>query len=72
MNGDDFSMIEKDLSNKRLLLIGLIAAIITVLGGELPIGWYKMPETDGTLMAQLGGYGNVSTFQLACGVFLVE
>ena len=69
MNGNDFSMIEKDLSNKRLLLIGLIAAIVTVLGGELPIGWYKMPETDDTLMAQLGGYGNVSTFQLACGVF---
>lgn len=66
---EHFSMIEKDLSNKRLLLIGLIAAIVTVLGGELPIGWYKMPETDDMLMAQLGGYGNVSTSQLACGVF---
>ena len=24
---------------RRLLLIGLIASVATVLGGELPIGW---------------------------------
>lgn len=28
-----------------------------------------MIEKDFMLMAQLAGYGNVSTFQLACGVF---
>lgn len=62
-------MVEKEMSNKLLLLIGLLAAIVTVLGGELPIGWYKMPETDDLLMALLGGYGNVSTLQLSFGVF---
>ena len=54
---------------RKLLIIGVIGAIITVLGGELPIGWYRMQDVSDPIMAQLMGYGSVTDFQLAMGVF---
>ncbi len=61
--------LSKELSEIQMLKIGLIGAIITVLGGELPIGWYKTPAAENMIMEMIGGYGSVSTLQLALGVF---
>ena len=59
----------KDTDGKKLLLIGLIGAIITVIGGELPLGWYTNPDLPDRVMEQFAGYGSVSDLQLALGVF---
>lgn len=56
---------------RRLLWIGLVASIVTVVGGELPIGWVEYPRVAGDATGMLGmliGSGNLSMLQLACGV----
>lgn len=57
------------MKKDRYLRIGIIAAIVTILGGELPIGWYIKPSIDNLLQAQIEGYASVSVLQLACGIF---
>ena len=59
---------EEQKNISKYLLIGLIAAIVTVIGGELPIGWYVKPNIDDMLQAQLEGYASVTMLQLASGV----
>lgn len=54
---------------KHLLLAGLIASVVTVIGGELPIGWTAYPEGDNYILSMILGCGNLSVLQLACGVF---
>ena len=56
---------------RRLLWVGLAAAIITVVGGELPIGWVEYPVIEGDaagLMGMFIGSGQLSLWQLGCGV----
>lgn len=56
---------------RKLLIIGLIASIVTVLGGELPIGWVEYPRVENDLTGMMGmllGSANLSLWQLACGV----
>lgn len=53
----------------RYLIIGLIAAAVTVLGGELPLGWYVRPEVGDMLQSQFAGYGSVSMPHIASGIF---
>lgn len=57
-----------DVQLKKFLLIGLIASIVTVFGGELPIGWTVYPEADNYILSMILGCGNLSLLQLACGV----
>lgn len=57
------------MKNGKHLRIGIIAAIITVLGGELPLGWYIKPAINNLVQAQIEGYASVSLLQLACGIF---
>ena len=55
---------------RRLLLIGLIASVITVLGGELPIGWVLYPQVEGDVTGLTGmmlGSAGLSMVQLFCG-----
>ena len=54
---------------EKLLITGLVFAAITVIGGELPIGWAVYPENLDSLTALILGSGNLSVAQLACGVF---
>jgi hypothetical protein len=57
-------------SIRKLLLIGLTASVITVLGGELPIGWVAYPEMQNDpmgLLSMLAGCANLSLRQLFCG-----
>ncbi len=55
---------------RKLLLTGLIASIITVLGGELPIGWVVYPRVEGDvtgLVDMILGSAELSLTQLFCG-----
>lgn len=60
-------------SIRTCLLIGLIASILTVAGGELPIGWADYPPVEGDptgMMGMMIGSGNLSLVQLALGALL--
>ena len=60
---------EKYLHLRKLFIIGIIVSAVTVLGGEIPIGWVVNPEADNEIMSILMGYAELSIAQLACGVF---
>ena len=60
---------EKYLHLKKLFIIGIIVSAVTVLGGEMPIGWVVNPEADNEILSMIMGYGSLSLAQLACGVF---
>lgn len=62
MNSKDYAQL------KRMFIIGIVSAAMTMLGGEMPIGWTVYPEADNELMAMIMGCGNLTTLQLACGV----
>lgn len=53
---------------KKLLMLGLVGAIITFIGGELTIGWTIYPEASNYYSAMLAGCANLSTLQLALGI----
>lgn len=58
---------------RRLLLIGLVASVATVLGGELPIGWVEYPKVENDLTGMLGmmmGSADLSLWQLAAGTLV--
>ena len=38
---------------RKLLIIGLIASIATVLGGELTIGWVEYPRVENDLTGMM-------------------
>ena len=54
---------------RKMLLIGAAASLVTVVGGELPIGWVVYPEAENYLLSMLLSCGDLSVLQLACGMF---
>lgn len=54
---------------KKLFSIGIVASLVTVFGGEIPIGWVVNPEADNAILSMILGYAALSLPQLACGVF---
>lgn len=54
---------------KKHFTIGIVVSFVTVLLGEIPIGWVVNPETDNALLSMILGYASLSLPQLACGVF---
>lgn len=54
---------------KKWFIIGIIFALMTMLGGEIPIGWTVYPKADNELVAMIMGCGNLTILQLAFGVF---
>lgn len=54
---------------KRMFMVGIIFSLITMLGGEMPIGWTVYPDMENEYLAMLVGCGNLSMVQLFCGVF---
>lgn len=57
----------------RLLLIGLLASVATVLGGELPVGWVEYPNLTNDITGILGmmkGSADLSLWQLAVGALV--
>ena len=58
-------------SVRRLLRVGLIASIVTVLLGEMPIGWVAYPAVPGDPSGMLGmliGSADLTMVQLALGM----
>lgn len=56
---------------RHLFLMGLLAALLTVIGGEVPLGWAEYPVIEGDITGMLGmfvGSGGLSLWQLGCGV----
>ena len=41
---------EEYLRIKKLFILGIIVSIVTIFGGEIPIGWVVNPETDNVLI----------------------
>ena len=60
---------EKYLRIKKLFIFGIIVSIVTIFGGEIPIGWVVNPEADNEILSMIMGYASLSIPQLACGVF---
>lgn len=55
---------------RRLMLIGLIVSVITVVLGELPIGYVTYPQIEDDVTGLLGmaaGSAELSYAQMACG-----
>lgn len=48
-------------------LLGILFSLVTIVGGEWPIGWLITPEGDNLLLSKLAGYGTLSLWQLAAG-----
>lgn len=44
-------------------------SLVTVIGGEIPIGWYVTPKAENEIISMIMGYASLSLPQLACGVF---
>lgn len=53
---------------RKMFLIGIIFSVVTVIGGEMPIGWNVYPEAENELISNILGFGSLSMAQLACGV----
>lgn len=54
---------------RKLFLIGIVMALVTIIGGEIPIGWVVNPEAENEIYAMIMGYASLSVPQLAAGVF---
>ena len=59
---------EKTYQWKKMIWIGFLASVVTVLLGELPIGWTVYPEADNEIVSMLLGCRDLSLLQLAFGV----
>lgn len=54
---------------KKLFLIGIISSVVTIIGGEIPIGWVVNPESENEILSIIMGYGSLTNVQLASGIF---
>lgn len=52
---------------KKLLISGVVCALFTMFGGEIPIGWVVYPEGHNEIVAMVLGSGDLSLLQLASG-----
>lgn len=52
---------------RKMLISGMIFAFVTMILGEIPIGWVKYPETGNELLDIIIGSGNLSVLQMASG-----
>ena len=56
---------EEYLRIKKLFIFGIIVSIVTIFGGEIPIGWVINPESDNEILSMIMGYASLSLPQLA-------
>lgn len=54
---------------RKMFIVGIVVSLITILGGEIPIGWVVNPKADNEIFSMILGYASLSLPQLACGVF---
>ena len=60
---------EEYIRLRKMFIFGIVVSIITVFGGEVPIGWVVNPETENEIYSMILGYALLSVPQLASGVF---
>lgn len=60
---------EEYIRLRKMFLFGIVVSLVTIFGGEIPIGWVVNPETDNEIFSMVLGYASLSLPQLACGVF---
>ncbi len=53
---------------RKMLKIGMISSFITIVLGEMPLGWVIYPESGNKLLDLILGSGNLSLLQMASGV----
>lgn len=53
---------------RKMLKIGTISSFITIVLGEMPLGWVIYPESGNKLLDLILGSGNLSFLQMASGV----
>lgn len=59
---------EEYIRLRKIFIFGIVVSLITVFGGEIPIGWVVNPESDNEIFSMILGYASLSLPQLACGV----
>lgn len=52
---------------RKMLISGIVFAFVTMMLGEIPIGWVTYPETGNELLDIIMGSGNLSILQMASG-----
>lgn len=52
---------------RKMLMSGMLFAFVTMLLGEIPIGWVTYPETGNELIDIIMGSGKLSVVQMASG-----
>ena len=52
---------------RKMLMSGMLCAFVTMLLGEIPIGWVTYPETGSELIDIIMGSGKLSVVQMASG-----
>lgn len=60
---------EEYIRLRKMFMFGIVVSLVTVFGGEIPIGWVVNPEADNEIFSMIMGYASLSLPQLACGVF---
>ncbi len=68
MLSDKFVSPEEYKRLKKMLIVGIVFAFITMVGGEMPIGWTVYPDAENELISMMMGCGSLSLAQLASGV----
>lgn len=52
---------------RKMLISGIVFAFVTIMLGEIPIGWVIYPETGNELLDIIMGSGKLSVLQMASG-----
>lgn len=60
---------EEYIRLRKMFIFGIVVSLITVFGGEVPIGWVVNPEAENEIYSMILGYASLSVPQLASGVF---
>lgn len=66
--GEKILNLDQYVQCRKMLITGFLASVVTVLLGELPIGWTVYPEADNEIVSMLLGCRELSLPQLALGV----
>ena len=55
---------------RKMLISGVVFSLVTIIFGEIPIGWVKYPETGNELLDIILGSSDLSMLQMVSGALL--
>ena len=50
---------EEYIRLRKMFIFGIVVSLITVFGGEVPIGWVVNPETENEIYSMILGYASL-------------